>query len=62
MVNYSNGKIYKIEPTVEHEDGDIYIGSTTNKLLCQRMGKHRGHSTDSRGFAESLKTKVSNPS
>ena len=39
--DYSQGKIYKIEPTVEHDEGDIYIGSTTNRLLCQRMGKHR---------------------
>ena len=29
MVNYSNGKIYKIVPTVEHEEGDVYYGSTT---------------------------------
>jgi hypothetical protein len=41
MVNYSNGKIYKIEP-VNGEEGDIYIGSTTKKLLSQRMTKHRG--------------------
>jgi hypothetical protein len=40
MVNYSNGKIYKIEP-ISGEDGDIYIGSTTKKLLSQRMTKHR---------------------
>ena len=41
MVNYSNGKIYKIEPIVEHLEGDIYIGSTTKKYLSQRMDKHR---------------------
>jgi hypothetical protein len=41
MVNYSNGKIYKIEPTVEHDAGDIYIGSTTKKYLSQRMDSHR---------------------
>ena len=39
--DYSQGKIYKIEPTVEHDDGDIYIGSTTQRLLSQRMSKHR---------------------
>ena len=41
MKNYNNSKIYKIEPTCEHDEGDIYIGSTTNKLLCQRMASHR---------------------
>ena len=40
--DYSQGKIYKIEPTCEYEEGDIYIGQTTQHLLCQRMGKHRG--------------------
>ena len=41
MVNYSNGKIYKIEPIVEHEEGEIYVGSTTKKYLSQRMDNHR---------------------
>jgi hypothetical protein len=41
MVNYANSKIYKIEPTCEHDEGDIYIGSTTKKYLCQRMDSHR---------------------
>jgi hypothetical protein len=41
MVNYQNSKIYKIEPTCEHEQGDIYIGSTTKEYLSQRMDKHR---------------------
>jgi adenylate kinase family enzyme len=41
MVNYANGKIYKIEPLMDHDEGDIYIGSTTKNLLCQRMDKHR---------------------
>jgi len=40
MVNYGNGKIYKIEPIVGHEEGDVYIGSTTNKYLSKRMGVH----------------------
>ena len=40
MVNYSNGKIYKIECL---KDGctDIYIGSTTKEYLSQRMDTHR---------------------
>ena len=41
MVNYNNGKIYKIEPIVDHDEGDIYIGSTTKQYLSQRMENHR---------------------
>ena len=41
MVNYSNGKIYKIEPKCDHEEGEIYIGSTTKQYLSQRMQHHR---------------------
>ena len=41
MVNYNNGKIYKIEPIVDHDEGDIYIGSTTKQYLSMRMDKHR---------------------
>jgi hypothetical protein len=40
-INYNNGKIYKIEPICEYEDGDIYIGSTTKQYLSQRMTAHR---------------------
>jgi hypothetical protein len=40
MVNYNNGKIYKIE-AINGEEGDMYIGSTTRDLLSQRMSKHR---------------------
>ena len=36
-VNYQEGKIYKIYNTI---NGDIYIGSTTQKL-CERMREHR---------------------
>ena len=41
MTNYNNGKIYKIEPIIEHDEEDIYIGSTTQEYLSQRMTKHR---------------------
>ena len=41
MVNYNNGKIYKIQPKSDGEEGDIYIGSTTKVLLSQRMSGHR---------------------
>ncbi len=38
MVNYNNGKIYKIESNI----GDkVYIGSTTKEYLSQRMTAHR---------------------
>lgn len=42
MVNYSNGKIYKIEP-INGEEGDIYIGSTTKVYLSQRLDTHRSN-------------------
>ena len=42
MTNYSNGKIYKIEPICDHDESDIYIGSTTKEYISQRMVKHRG--------------------
>ena len=38
MVNYKQGKIYKIECNVT---GLIYIGSTCKKTLAQRMTNHR---------------------
>jgi hypothetical protein len=42
MVNYANGKIYKIECINAVEgDPDIYIGSTTKYYLSQRMDYHR---------------------
>ena len=40
--DYSKGKIYKIEPIVEHEPTEIYIGSTTKEYLSQRMVTHKG--------------------
>ena len=41
MKNYNNSKIYKIEPICDHDEWDIYIGSTTKQYLCQRMDEHR---------------------
>jgi hypothetical protein len=38
MVNYAEGKIYKI---VNNIDDKCYVGSTTKKYLSQRMDKHR---------------------
>ncbi len=40
MVNYQNGKIYKI---VSDSTDDVYVGSTTKKYLCNRMAGHRDH-------------------
>ena len=38
MVDYSNGKIYKIQSL----NGDeIYVGSTTEKLLSKRLSQHK---------------------
>jgi hypothetical protein len=41
MVNYNNSKVYMIQPIMEHDENDIYIGSTTKNYLSQRMDKHR---------------------
>ena len=38
MVNYKNGKIYKI---IDLTNDNFYIGSTTKKYLSQRLEKHR---------------------
>ena len=40
VVNYQNGKIYKIEP-INGEEGDVYVGSTTNEHLSTRFGQHK---------------------
>lgn len=37
-MNYQNSKIYKI---VCKNTGLIYIGSTTKKYLCDRLGQHK---------------------
>ena len=39
MVNYSNGKIYKIESMFKQDL--IYIDCTTKKYLSQRIDSHR---------------------
>ena len=40
---FFKGKIYKIEPIGDHDDGDIYTGSTTKEYLSQRMVNHIGN-------------------
>jgi hypothetical protein len=42
MPNYSLGKIYTIR--CRYDDDLIYVGSTVEKLLCDRMSKHRAKS------------------
>ena len=42
MPDYSNSKIYMIEPTCDYEEGDVYIGSTV-RPLSERMSKHRSN-------------------
>ena len=37
MPNYQDGKIYKIVCRITNL---VYIGSTTNKYLCNRLGHH----------------------
>ena len=41
MVNYNQGKIYRIVPNCEHEQHEQYIGSTTKPRLSERMTQHR---------------------
>ena len=41
MSKYNQSKIYKIEPICEHEENEIYIGSTTKKYLSQRIALHK---------------------
>jgi hypothetical protein len=43
MVNYTNGKIYKI---LDLTNDNFYIGSTTKEYLSQRLEKHRTHYKD----------------
>jgi len=40
MVNYNNGKIYKI---VDNTNGNIYIGSTIKKYLSSRLALHKSN-------------------
>lgn len=42
MPDYSQSKIYQIQPIIEHDEGDIYIGSTT-KNLNTRFTLHKSN-------------------
>ena len=52
--DYSNGRIYFIEPICEHEDNEFYYGSTIQKL-CKRMDKHR---RDFKYWKDGKRTKI----
>jgi ribosome-interacting GTPase 1 len=39
MSKYSTGKIYRVEPTCEHDEKDVYYGCTIQPL-SQRFGCH----------------------
>jgi hypothetical protein len=41
VLDYSQGKIYKIEPTCPHEEWEVYIGSTSIPRLCNRLTQHK---------------------
>ena len=43
VVDYSQGKIYKIEPICSHDEGDVYIGSTSIPRLCNRFSQHKSN-------------------
>ena len=53
--DYSKGKIYKIEPIIDHDEGEIYIGSTTKEYLSQRMVNHR---SQYKRFQNGIKNKI----
>ena len=38
MINYQNGKIYKIWSP---QSNMIFIGATTEKMLCKRLAQHK---------------------
>ena len=38
--DYSKSKIYKLEPICESEEGDVYIGSTTQNYISHRLAEH----------------------
>ena len=41
MVNYENGRIYKIVCINDIDENDVYIGSTAEPTLSKRMERHR---------------------
>ena len=54
--DFSQGKIYKIEPICDHDEGDIYIGSTTKIYLSQRMVLHKKHHKEWLNYRRGLTT------
>ena len=56
MVNYNQGKVYRIIPNCEHEPSDQYIGSTSKEYLSQRMVEHRKQYKDYKNGKRGLTT------
>ncbi len=46
-----------MQPIREHEEHDIYFGSTSVKYLCERMGQHK-HKRDSKKWEADSCSKV----
>jgi len=40
MERYATAKVYMIEPICEHEEDEVYIGSTCKQYLSQRFSVH----------------------
>ena len=59
MVNYNNGKIYKITGTNDDGVEIVYIGSTT-LTLCQRLAGHRDDNKRGKGLSSSQVIKCIN--
>ena len=59
MVNYQNGKIYKI---VSDNTDKIYIGSTTEKYLSRRLSGHNRDFKSNKNYSSSQVLKYGNNS
>jgi hypothetical protein len=57
VVDYSQGKIYKIEPTCPHDEGDVYIGSTSVPRLCNRLSGHKRKYTLYKNQKDKIRTR-----
>ena len=54
MPNYQDGKIYKIVCRITNL---VYIGSTTTKYLCNRLGQHK-HALNNKNLRQSTSKEV----
>lgn len=44
------GKVYIIKPKIDYTEGDVYIGSTSQKYLSQRWANHRADKNPKRSI------------